>query len=196
MTGFWNSGTGREITGDAKDAFVKDFSIIPEGTVAQAKIMSFNLIEKEFEGVKSEMYEIGYKLTDGDFKNREVSQKIKPFSGKPEAIDRNLNMLKLVMTLCNFRPTHNNAPTDNDLLPMIGNIVSIKIREFSSVGKDGKLFEINFVSEVYKAGSVATETGEKAIITHSPAQPSSHVDSALNRNAGSSYDVPDDSIPF
>ncbi len=195
MAGFWSSGSGKEITGKPEDSFLKDFSIIPDGTIANSKIIKFNLVEKvnSYTGVNDKYYEVFFKLADGDFKNREVGMKIKVFDDKPETRDRNLNMFKLVMDLCSFKPTHNDAPTDADLLPMINKMVSVKIVQWDTTTKDGKLLEGNRVSEVYKSGSVATETGQMAIVTH---KPSSGVDSALSRNSGAGLDVPDDSIPF
>lgn len=194
MTDFWALGTGKPITGEAQDAFLKSFPLIPENTIAQAKIFSFKLIEKEnqYEHRNDKFYEIIFKLIDGDFKNNEVALKIKPFEGKPESIDRHLNMMKLIMKLCNFKPTHSNIFVDADLLPMINKLVSVKIVQWDSVTKEGKLIEGNRVSEVYAPGSVATETG----VLHVVAQPVTHaVDSALQRN-NQAMDVPDDSIPF
>jgi hypothetical protein len=179
MSGFWNSGTGKEITGKAQDAFVQDFSILPEGTCADALIKSFNLVDKEnkFSGKNDRFYEIKWKLVNGDFKGREVSQKIKCFGEKPEQIDRALNMLKLIMQLCDFRPANNNVPQDEDLMPMLNKILSIKVGEWSMPKADGGFMEGNFVREVHPSGVLAAETGVKAEAVHRP------TDSALQRNA-------------
>ena len=193
-TAFWNSGTGKVITGKPEDSFVKDFTMIPDGTIANSKIIKFHLVDKlnEYTGTNDKYYEVIFKLTDGDFVKREVGMKIKVFDAKPETRDRNLNLLKLIMDLCAFKPTHNNAPVDDDLLPMIGKMVSVKIVQWDVVTKDGKFLDGNRVSEVYKSGSIPTETGELKIVTHAPTQQG---DSALQRNQGH-LDVPDDSIPF
>jgi hypothetical protein len=193
MSGFWTSGTGITPTGRPEDAFVSDFSIIPEGTCADALIKSFVLIEKEnkFSNKNDKFYAITWKLVNGDFKSREVTQKIKCFDGKPEQIDRALNMLKLIMQLCDFKPTHNEAPQDIELIPMLNKILSIKIGEWSMPKQDGGIMEGNFVRECWRAGELGTETGVKAVVEHKPTR---GVESALTRNAG----MPElsDDLPF
>lgn len=193
--GFWNSGTGKTITGLPQDSFLKDFTLIPDGTIANSTIIKFCLIDKinEYTGTNDKCYEVTFKLSDGDFVKREVRMKIKVFDSTPETRDRNLNLLKLIMDLCHFKPTHNNAPSDDDLSPMIGKFVSVKIVQWDIVTKEGKQLEGNRVSEVYKSLSVPTETGQ--LITPLSSAPTSSNDSALQRNQPN-YDVPDDSIPF
>lgn len=190
---FWLSGTGEAPSGKPEDAFIGDFIVIPEGTVATASIKAFTLVEKENKhtGVTDKFYQIIYKLLDGDHKSREVTQKIKCFDGKPEQIQRNLNMLKLVMQLCEFKPTTKEAPMDLELLPMLNKIVSIKIGEWSMPKQDGGIMEGNFVREVHASGAIATETGIKSVAAHAPTH---GVQSALTRNAG----IPelDSDLPF
>jgi len=193
---FWTSGTGNEIKGDAASAFTPDFTVIPDGTMAMAVIDKFSLVEKKDQfGDEKKYYEIVWKIISQDYKGRIVSQKIKPFDGRPEAIDRNLNMLKLVMTLCQFKPTHANAPSSDDLRPMIGKSAGIKIREWSMPKQDGSgMMEGNFVSEIYPAQGFECEIGTKLEMVHTP--PSS-VDSAFSRNPRGQtlVDLTDD-IPF
>jgi len=180
---FWLSGTGVAPTGAPKDAFLGDFSVIPDGTVASASIKSFVLVEKEkgFDGLPEKYYQIVYKLLDGEFKSREVTQKIKCFYGKPEQIQRGLNMLKLIMQLCEFKPTHNDAPQDLELIPMLNKIVSVKIGEwFMKNKKTGEDMNGNNIREVHASGAIPTETGIKAIVEH---KPTSSVESAFSRNA-------------
>jgi len=191
--GFWESGSGKKITGTSDDAFIPEFTIIPNGTIADAVIKSFFLVEKDnkFTSLTDKYYELTYKLVSGDYKNREVTQKIKAFSGTPAQVDRALNMLRLVLTLCDYTPTHKDAPTDIDLLPTMGKMVCIKIREWSMPKNDGPgNIEGNFVSEVHASGALPAETGtkmEQAVVTRS-------VDSALNRNS-TLVDLKDD-LPF
>lgn len=176
---FWQSGSGAAITGNPADAFVKDFTVIPEGSIAEAVIKGFVLVDKENKhtGIQDKYYMITYKLLNGDHKNQEVTQKIKCFNGKPEAIDRNLNMLRLIMQLCEFKPTHNNAPQDIELIMMVNKILCIKIGEWSMPKQDGSGFlEGNFVRECHASGAIPTETGVKAVVTSKP------TDSALQRN--------------
>jgi len=104
---FWISRTGKGISGSAEDAFTRDFELIPNNTMALAKIASFV-------NNKNEYLEVMWKITSDSYKNREVRQKIKCFSGKDEQIDRALNMLKLIMDLCTFKPSHGDAPSNED----------------------------------------------------------------------------------
>ena len=186
------SGTNELPSGKPEDAFIGDFTVIPEGSIASAMIKSFTLIDQENKrtGGNDKFYQIVWKLLDGDFKSREVIQKIKCFDGKPEQIQRNLNMLKLVMQLCNFKPTHNEAPKDIELIPMLNSIAVIKIGEWSMPKNDGGIMEGNFVREVHPAGSLVAETGIKAEVVHRP------TDSALNRYSGHQDLAPSDDIPF
>lgn len=189
---FWTSGTGEMPTGKPEDSFVGDFTVIPEGSQASAMIKSFTLVEKEnrHSGITDKFYQIIWKIMNGDYKSREVTQKIKCFDGKPEQIQRNLNMLKLVMQLCDFKPTHSEAPKDLELLPMYNKIASIKIGEWSMPKNDGGMMEGNFVREVWRSGELATETGIKAEVVHRP------TDSALNRNSTPALDAMDNDLPF
>lgn len=184
---FYRSRTGVPIDGNPQNAFLPEFKTIPDGTTAPAMIKSYVLVEKvnQLDGSEEAYYEVTYKIVDGEFKNREVRQKIKPFNGKPEAIDRALNMMELLYKLCDYRPSHDNAPLDADLLPMNGKIVGIKIGVWSVGGKDG-----NMVREIHKAdASFVTKTGVAPVVK------SGAPESALNRNKGAQY-APDDGIPF
>lgn len=194
MSGFWSSPIGQEIKGDAASAFLSDFSVIPDGTMALAAVKAANIVSKEATQYKeADRYiEITYKLIDGDFKNREVSQKIKVFTGKPEAIHRNLNMLKLVMDLCNFKPTHNNEPTNDDLGALVGKTLGIKIAEWSMPKADGGFMEGNFVREVHSSSGFKCETGIKQEVVHSR----SSVDSAFSRNESGKVLDDLDGLPF
>jgi hypothetical protein len=161
---FWRSGSGELPVGTPEAAFLRDFSVIPNNTMAIAKIANFNNVTKENKhtGEVDKYFHINWKIIDGEFKTREVSQKIKCFNGTPEAIDRNLNMLKLVMTLCQFSPSHSGAPTDDDLKKMIGKTCGIKIREYSIPKDDGsKPIEGNFVAEVWSSHGFECQTGVK-----------------------------------
>lgn len=195
MSDFWKSGTGKKINGTADEAFLGDFRIIPDGTVADAMIKKFVIIEKtnDYTGVVDKYFEIIWKLTSGDFKSREVSQKIKTFSGKPEAIDRNLNMLMLVMKLCDFKLTHSNVPVNEELAAMVGKTFTIKIREWHMPKSDGSMMDGNHVSEVHALESLPTETG---ILLPPTKSSSNRSDSALTRNPRVNEDDLNDDIPF
>jgi len=191
MVDFWRSGTGIVPSGKPGDSFLSDFSSIPDGTISDATIKSFLLVDTNTPFGNKKYYEIKWKLTSGPFKNREVSQKIKCFDGSPAAIDRNLSMLKLVMELFEFKPLHANAPTDADLAPMQGRVATIKIAEWELTTQDGKNLTGNHVTEVHAAGSVANEVGIKKVTPVTTGVPMS----ALQRNANLVLDLNDD-IPF
>jgi len=190
---FWLSGLGVMPTGLPQDSFVSDFSIIPEGTQAAAVIKQFGLIEKhnEFKGIDEKFYQVTFKLSDGDYKNREVTLKIRCFEGKPEQIQRNLNIFKLILQLCDFQPTHQNAPTDHDLMVTIGKSMHIKISEYSLKRDDGTYFYGNNVREVHKLNTIKTETGIKKITQQSA---DSGLESALTRNSKIAKE--NDDVPF
>lgn len=191
---FWKSGSGKLITGALEDARVPEFSIIPNNTTAFAQIKSFDLIRAtDYQGNPEQFYQITWKIAKDKFKGREVVQKIKAFADTPEKIDRALNMLKLIMNVCGFKLSHDNAPTEQDLSQMQGKVLGIKIKEWSAPKKDGSGFiEGNFVSEVYPASDFVAETGIKL-------SPKSIVDSAFSRQAtlSATAQFKDDSpIPF
>ena len=119
-----------------------------------ATIKAMKVVHKEAsEYAEAQTYiQVTYKLLDGDFKGREVTQKIKCFEGKPEQIERNKNMLMLVMKLCDFQPSHSNEPTDEDLGRMCDKVIGIVIGEWSLPKQDGSgTMEGNFVRECLKA---------------------------------------------
>ena len=160
---FWGQAN-QEITGRPEDAFIPDLTIIPNNTSAPGQIKLINLVDKinNFSQQQEKYYEITYKLMAGDFKGREVTQKIKCFIGESNQIARALNMLKLIMDLCNFKPTHANEPTALELMAMSGKVLGIKIREWQIEKSDGKIMEGNFVSEVWPmTDNFVTETGVK-----------------------------------
>lgn len=177
---FWSSGTGKKITGSADEAFIQDFATIPEGTAAIAEIFKFELGEhREDRGA----YKITWRILEGEFKGRRVTQSIRCFAPKPEQVDRALNMLKLVMDLCEYVPSHGEAPSTDDVSEMCGAVLGIKIGEWEQGGKTG-----NFVREVHPSAGFEVKTGEAvAAVTKTP-------ESALTRNAAkkalSEQDVP------
>jgi hypothetical protein len=194
MSNFWVSPTGQEITGSAKDSFLQDFTTIPDGTTALAAIKSCSVVEAPATQYKEadKFIEVIYNIVSDDYKNREVTQKIKVFNGKPEQIHRNLNMLKRLFMLCNYKPTHNNEPTNQDLSAMVGKILGIKIAEWSMPKQDGGMMEGNFVREINDAKGFECNVGVKMEVTHT----ASPVESAFSRNPGGFSEVLADDIPF
>lgn len=193
---FWRSGSGELPLGTPESAFLRDFTTIPNNTMAIAKIVNFNNVTKEnkYTGEIDKYLHINWLITEGDFKKSEVSQKIKCFNGTPESIDRNLNMLKLLMTLCNFSPSHSGAPTDDDLKKMIGKTCGIKIREYSIPKDDGsKPIQGNFVAECHPSHGFECHTGIKL----EPQINNTPYSTALSRNPRNvNNSLEDDDIQF
>lgn len=185
---FYASRSGKVIDGSAENTFAGIMSLIPDGTTAPAFIKKFE--KKTIEGV-SPFYEVTWKIADGDFKNREVRQKIKVFDMDNEKADRALNMLVRLFKLCEFKPTHSGEPNDLDLLPLQGKMCGIKIQVWSMKKSDGNQSEGNWVSEVHPLDdSFVTETGYVSKQTT--------IESALTRNPRVSTEsaFTDDDIPF
>lgn len=179
---FFQSKTGKQLTGSEEDSFAGGFKIIPDGTTAPAMIKTFLINESD---AMNQFYEIQWKLVDGEFKGTQVRQKIACFDTKAEKAERALNMLLRLFKLLKIDPTEN-APTEEDLAPMQGKILGIKIQEWSMDGKNG-----NWVSEVHIADAAfMTETGKKIEATSRP------VDSALTRNQRAASVGAEDDIPF
>jgi len=193
---FWSSRIeGQELTGRLEDATVPDFELIPNGTTAPAQIKSFELTSKKINDKDVDQYEIVWKITSGDFKGREVTQKIKTFDDKDTIAQRALNMLKLIYTLCGHVPKHSNVPSNEDHRPMVGKILGIKIGEWSMPRTNPKPDQSPFltgnnVTEVHPVNAdFKTETGVKREL---PKVTTSAVESAFSRNQPvvDSLDVP------
>lgn len=197
MSTFWESSLG-EVTGNAQDAFAKDFVRVPNNTMALAKIMSFT--NRDNNGFH--FLEIEWLLTEGTYKGKKVSQKIKcidldsqePDSEKRERTrHRSLNMLKLIYQLFNVKPKHSNVPTDMDLAVFDGRIAGIKIRE-TEPNKEGRQY--NWVSEVHPSQGFKSEEGVPIMVTQVISQKTNetHIDSAFSRNPNK--ELEDSDVPF
>ena len=169
---FWKLSTGHMATGNEKDSFMASFELIPDGTQATALIKNF-IINVNGE---TPVYQIIYKISDGDFAGREVRQNIKCFDHKPTVADKAINMLKRLYDLCSYQPAHQDAPGEPDLDKFKGRSIGIKISEWSMKKDDGSLSEGNYVSEIHPIQGWAPITGEKKVY-HAP------VESALTRHA-------------
>lgn len=156
---FWESDLG-EVTGKTEDAFAKQFTQIPDGTKALAKVESFTNQAHKETGFK--YLNIEWVLTDGDFKGQKVTQKIKVYGGDQYDKDpaktrhRALNMLKLLYQLFNLKPKHTNPPTDQDLASFSGKTAGIRIRE-TEPNDNGRQY--NWVAEVHPSQGFKSETG-------------------------------------
>ena len=186
MTGFWQLTSGDTPSGTAEASHVGEFGIIPDGSQAPAQIKEFMLIEDP-----KKLYEVTFKIASDPFKGREVRMKIKCFDDKPTVKDRGINLLKRIYDLCNHKPTHNNAPTTQDLYPMIGKVLGIKIREFVGTKADGSPSNGNYVSEIYPADKdFETITGVKLDVYVSP------VETAFSRNPRTENNDLGADVPF
>lgn len=192
---FWDSDVG-EVTGKPEDAFAKQFTQIPDGTMALAKIDTF--INAEYQGFKYLLIE--WLLTDGDFKGQKVQQKLKVFGG--EAYDKDpaktkhraLNMFKLIYQTFNMKPKHANDPTDQDLASFLSKVAGIKIRE-TEPNEKGKQY--NWVAEVHPSQGFKCETGVKLVVTHTNVMPDREpIDSAFSRQSSLPATDDLDDIPF
>jgi len=156
---FWESELG-EVTGKTEDAFAKQFTQIPDGTKALAKIESFSNQSYKDSGFK--YLNIEWILQDGEFRGQKVQQKLKVYGGDQHDKDpmrtrhRALNMLKLIYQLFNIKPKHANPPTDQDLAMFVGKIAGIKIRE-TAPNDRGKQY--NWVAEIHSSLGFKSETG-------------------------------------
>jgi hypothetical protein len=186
---FWESELG-DVTGKAEDAFAKQFTQIPDGTKALAKIQSFtNQVYKD-SGFK--YLNIEWELQDGDFRGQKVQQKLKVYGGDQYDKDptktrhRALNMLKLLYQLFNIKPKHTNPPTDQDLASFAGKIAGIKIRE-TEMNDKGKQY--NWVAEVHASQGFKSETGVGLpVVAHSTV-------SSYSSNHSSAMDAFDNNSP-
>ena len=176
---FWQSKTGEPITGNEGDSFVSYFASIPDNTQADAVIKAFE--PREYN--ESKNYQVIWSICSGDFSGCLVKQTINPFDQDAAKSQRALNMMMRFYKLTDYKPTHNNAPSKEDLLPMIGKKFSIKIGNGIIQGKDK-----TWVREIHAADKLEVKTGHTNVTTGFP-------DSALSRNSRVADDVSVD-IPF
>ena len=138
---FYKTSTGQPITGDPEKAYGSGFSLIPPDTFAVASIKSFLAVEDQY----GQRYQIRWKIAEGHYKGRELSQNLYAFDQDKNRSDRAKEMIVLVFKLCNHKPTHVKAPSNEDLAPLVGKLCTIKIDAYK--GKDGQ--DRNLVSEVH-----------------------------------------------
>jgi hypothetical protein len=195
---FWTSGSGAQITGKPEHSFVFEKEneptvVVPNNSTALAKIVNFTIKEITYNGKTDKFFQVTWNLESGDFKDCIVRQKIKCFDNSLTIVDRALNMLKLIMDLCHFKPEHSDEPTNNDLIKMKNKILGIKIREHSRTKNDGTIGYSNWISEVHPAANFITETGVK--LEHKAIEVP--YQSALSRNNKTLNPIDvDDDLPF
>lgn len=193
---FWESELG-DVTGKAEDAFSKQFTKIPDGTKALAKIESFT--NQVYKDSGFAYLNIEWALQDGDFRGQKVQQKLKVYGGDQYDKDpmktrhRALNMFKLLYQLFNIKPKDGTPPTDQDLAMFVGKIAGIKIRE-TDINDKGKSY--NWVAEVHASTGFKGETGAglpivaQAAISNYPYSGGSLISTFDNAKIDLSNDVP------
>lgn len=176
---FWNLSDGSKPSGSDSASFASNFGHVPDGTQANAIITNF--VPSDFGGEK--LYQVTWKLIDGDFANTMVKQSINPFSPDEKKANRSKNMFMRLYNLAELKPTHSNAPTENDLIPFLGLKCSVKAGNSIIEGK-----EKTWIREVHAMDKLEVKTGHTPVTTGFP-------DSALSRNPRVNDDLISD-IPF
>ena len=173
---FWQTRSGKPVTGSEEDSFTGDFPSIPNGTTARAKIKKY---EQGISFNDEPNYQITWEITDGEFKGRLLKQNLDVFSSDDKRADRAINMKRRIYEISGYAPTHDNSPSNEDLKPMIGKHAGIKIREMPSTKKDGTPSTTNFINEIHPlTQNWISETGVHMEIS----QPKIRVESAFSRH--------------
>ncbi len=176
---FWKLTDGSSPSGSDSASFASNFGHVPEGTQANAVITNF--VPSDFGGEK--LYQVTWRLLDGDFANTMIKQSINPFSADEKKANRSKNMFMRLYNLAELKPTHANAPTEQDLLPFIGKKCSVKAGNSIIEGK-----EKTWIREIHAADKLEVKTGHTVVATGFP-------DSALSRNPRQEIGLTDD-VPF
>jgi len=100
---FWELSDGSKPTGNEDDANVNTSMIVPNNTLAKAKIIKF---KNEEMPSGDKVLIISWQLHDTKFKGLYVNQKIKVFDNNPSARDRALNILVRLYKIANITPSH------------------------------------------------------------------------------------------
>lgn len=188
---FFQSRTGKTINGSEENSFATNIRHLPDNTQAPAVIKKFTV--QEYQG--DTYYQIIWQLVDGDFKGSEVKQTIKPFEQDDNKAERALNMMFRIFTLGGLKTDFQDMPVNNDLAPLKGQIMAIKIGNGIIQGE-----ERTWVREVWKEGELETCTGSTKIVTHAPSKQSENSapagDNAFARNPKGAASLVEDDVPF
>lgn len=182
---FWSSFEG-EVTGSAEAANVEslDFETILGGTKAPALAIEIKTTDNQAQidhannngypaPILEKFYEVQWKLIGGDFKNRQIRMKIRPWKvfeggdkkGQPDqkARTRQANILRRLMMLTQCpMPQHGGAPSEADLAPCLNKPVAIGIEIWENKNRDGEWNSGNWINELNPAdGNFKPETGTK-----------------------------------
>lgn len=194
---FFQSRSGRPVNGSEENSFATNFRSLPDNTQAPAVIKKFIVAEYK----EDVYYQIVWQLVDGDFKGAEVKQTIKPFESDDNKAERALNMMFRIFTIGGLRTDFQDMPTNNDLAPLKGQIMAIKVGNGIIQGE-----ERTWVREVWKEGELETCTGETKVRTGTPSLPTNAdgvplpplSDNAFSRNnqRNAAQNLADDDVPF
>lgn len=166
MNDFWGNADG-----DEKKAFSTGFQPLPDGTEAIAQL---DKAEFDESGKFGPLYNLTWKIVDGEYTNRLVFQALGVFDQDEVRATRAKNLLMYLFKLFNVSVPAR-APTTQDLSTMVGRLALIKVGVW--VNKEGKAK--NVINEIH---------------THGDAQLSA-IESAFSRNPVNNT-KPEDDIPF
>lgn len=182
---YFKLSNGQVAQGRAEAAFIPDFGIIPNNTMALATLLDIKEAEDTYKA--QSYYNITWKLLNDPFAARIVNQKIYFFEPDPKKSDRAKEMLTLILKICNVVPqTPAIGLTDVDFSHMRNKICGVLIREWSFNGREG-----NSVAEVHPAAGFVERVGTKL----EPKPETKSRSRTDERNPPPADDL-DDDIPF
>jgi len=139
---FYSPMSNMTIDGSDENSNLKEFDLIPDGT--QVPVVIQDAVFTPAVGEYEQRYDVTYQIAEGEYKKQVVRQKIKCFDLDPIKRDRAVNQLMRLFKLCETKPTHTNAPANEDLAPLKGKVIGINIGQWDFNGKQG-----NFVRGTY-----------------------------------------------
>lgn len=149
---FWSSNVGR-ITGDEKEAFVKTFENIPDGTKVLAIIKSFELVDAE----NGKYLEVTWQIKGTEFDGQLVRQKIKCWDNDATKRHKALNMFMLLHNIFKVE-TVDREPNRADLMRFLNKGAGIKVQLTKPMPETGNRY--NWVSEVHSPQGFETYVPE------------------------------------
>lgn len=193
---FYESKSGMKMDGSEENANLRSFTTIPDGTRARAVIKDYKYAQGTDPNQPQEYYEVTYQLLEGEFKSQQVTQKIKAFELDPKKRDRAINQMIRLFNLCNYKPKHKGAPTDEDLKPMQNKIIGIEIGQWVMDYRTGNFVRGTYPSEGFEpcTGTLLEVENEAPHSLPSSASKSSQAYS--NVPPPISQDYTEDDIPF
>ena len=149
---FWSSNVG-SVSGDPKDAFVKTFENIPDGSKLLARIKSIEVVD----GNNGKFIEVTWQVKGSEFDGQQVRQKIKCWDDDSTKRHKALNMFMLLHKLFNIQPS-DYEPDRAFLMKFINKGAGIKVQLTKPMPETGNRY--NWVSEVHSHQSFETYVPE------------------------------------